>query len=218
MDYVKIINELYSEITNSENIEFEKYNTINTDNIQLETNKVTVINNVTCVFIDMENSTKMAMGKIEEAINTQIPYIRALVEIFQLNNAKYIDIQGDGGFALFDGNDSKKNGIYAAAIANTLFNEKLNMNIRIGIDCGTAYVKKAGKRGENKEIWLGRPVCLASKLCNIGLDTIPEYVRFSSNISSSNILTDIVPTIYEQINNLSCVYASDLIITGYNKN
>ncbi|NHG50303.1 hypothetical protein GRO02_001800 [Campylobacter jejuni] len=209
MDYVKTINELYSKIITSKKIEFEKYNTINTDNIQLETNKVTVINNVTCVFIDMENSTKMAMGKIEEAINTQIPYIRALVEIFQLHNAKYIDIQGDGGFALFDGDDSKKNGIYVAKIANTLFNKKLNMNIRIGIDCGTVYVKKAGKRGENKEIWLGRPVCLASKLCNIGLNTIPEYVRFSSNISSDDVLSNIQPTIYTRVNNISYIYASN---------
>lgn len=218
MDYVKVINELYSEITNSGNIKFEKYNTINTDSIRLETNKVTVIDNVTCVFVDMENSTKMAMGEIEEAINTQIPYIRALVEIFQLRNAKYIDIQGDGGFALFDGDNSRSDGVYVAAMINTLFNKKLNMNIRIGIDCETVYVKKAGKRGENKEIWLGRPVCLASKLCNIDLSTIPYYIRFSKNISYSNILTDIVPTIYEQINNLSCVYASDLIITGYNEN
>lgn len=218
IDYEKKINELYDEITNSENIEFEEYNTINTYNIQLETNKVTVIDNITCVFVDMENSTKMAMGKIEEAINTQIPYIRALVEIFQLHNAKYIDIQGDGGFALFDGDNSKKNGIYAAKMINTLFNEKLNMNIRIGIDCGTVYVKKAGKRGENKEIWLGRPVCLASKLCNINLNAIPYYVRFSKNISSSSVLTNINKTIYKQINNLSCVYASNLIITEYNKN
>lgn len=219
MDYTKTIDELYSKITTSKNIEFEKYNTINTDNIRLETNKVTVINNVTCVFIDMENSTKMAMGKIEEAINTQIPYIRALVEIFQLNNAKYIDIQGDGGFALFDGNDSKKNGIYVAAIANTLFNEKLNMNIRIGIDCGTVYVKKAGKRGENKEIWLGRPVCLASKLCNIDLGAIPEYIRFSSEIFSSGVLENLRPKIrYKQVNNLGYVYTSNLVIERYNEN
>lgn len=99
-----------------------------------------------------------------------------MIEIFQSHEAKYIDIQGDGGFALFDGNNSKNNGVYAAAIANTLFNKKLNMNIRIGIDCGKVYVKKAGKRGENKEIWLGRPVCLASKLCNIDLNTIPCHV------------------------------------------
>ncbi|EHH9692478.1 hypothetical protein KJQ81_05045 [Campylobacter lari] len=212
MDYIEKINELYNKITTSKNIEFEKYNTINTNNIQLETNKVAVIDDVTCVFVDMENSTKMAIGQIDKALNIQIPYIRALVEIFQLHNAKYIDIQGDGGFALFDGNNSKSNGIYVAAIINTLFNKKLNMNIRIGIDCETVYVKKAGKRGENKEIWLGRPVCLASKLCNIGLNTISEHVRFSKNISFSNVLTDINPTIYKQINNLSCVYASDLVI------
>ncbi len=218
MDYVKVINELYSEITNSGNIKFEKCNTINTDNIRLETNKITVIDNVTCVFVDMENSTKMAMGEIKEAINTQIPYIRALVEIFQLRNAKYIDIQGDGGFALFDGDNSRSDGVYVAAMINTLFNKKLNMNIRIGIDCETVYVKKAGKRGENKEIWLGRPVCLASKLCNINLNAIPYYVRFSKNISSSSILTNINKAIYKQINNLSCVYASDLFIAGYNKN
>ncbi|EAI5931360.1 hypothetical protein CK594_07630 [Campylobacter coli] len=212
IDYENKINELYSEITNSGNIKFEKYNTINTGNIQLETGKVAIIDNVTCVFADMENSTKISMGEIEEAINTQIPYIRALVEIFQLHNAKYIDIQGDGGFALFDGNDSKKNGIYVAAMINTLFNVELNMNIRIGIDCGTVYVQKAGKRGENKEIWIGRPVCLASKLCNINLNAIPYYIRFSKNISSSSVLTNIKKEIYKQINNLSCVYASNFAI------
>lgn len=213
MDYTKTIDELYSKITTSKNIEFEKYNTINTDNIQLETNRVAVIDNVTCVFVDMENSTKMVMGQIDKALKIQIPYIRALVEIFQLHNAKYIDIQGDGAFALFDGNDSKRNGIYVAAMANTLFNKKLNMNIRIGIDCGTVYVKKAGKRGENKEIWLGRPVSLASKLCNIGLNTISKHIRFSKNISSSNVLTEINKITYNPINNLGCVYASDFTIS-----
>ncbi|WP_257906119.1 hypothetical protein [Campylobacter lari] len=58
MDYIEKINELYNKITTSKNIEFEKYNTINTNNIQLETNKVAVIDDVTCVFVDMENSTK----------------------------------------------------------------------------------------------------------------------------------------------------------------
>ncbi|EAI3979821.1 hypothetical protein AB8680_001221 [Campylobacter jejuni] len=209
----KKINELYSKITTSENIEFEEYNTINTNNIQLETNKVAVIDNVTCVFVDMENSTKMAIGQIDKALNIQIPYIRALVEIFQLYNAKYIDIQGDGGFALFDGNNSKRNGIYTAAIANTLFNKKLNMNIRIGIDCGKVYVKKAGKRGENKEIWLGRPVCLASKLCNIDLNTISCHVRFSSEIFSSDVLKELRPKIIcKQVNNIGYVYLLELRI------
>ncbi|BEK49119.1 adenylate/guanylate cyclase domain-containing protein [Campylobacter coli] len=219
MDYTKTIDELYSKITTSKNIEFEKYNTIDTDNIQLETNRVAVIDNVTCVFVDMENSTEMAIGQIDKALKIQIPYIRALVEIFQLHNAKYIDIQGDGAFALFDGDNSKSNGIYVAAIANTLFNEKLDMDIRIGIDCGKVYVKKAGKRGENKEIWLGRPVCLASKLCNIDLGAIPEYIRFSSEIFSSGVLENLRPKIrYKQVNNLGYVYTSNLVIERYNEN
>ncbi|CAM2914908.1 adenylate/guanylate cyclase domain-containing protein [Helicobacter burdigaliensis] len=213
MDYTKTINELYSKIKTSKNIEFEKYNTINASNIQLETNKVAVIDDVTCVFVDMENSTEMAIGQIDKALKIQIPYIRALVEIFQSHETKYIDIQGDGGFALFDGDNSMDNGVYAAAMINTLFNKKLNMNIRIGIDCGRVYVQKAGKRGENKEIWLGRPVCLASKLCNIGLNTISKHIRFSKNISSSSVLTNIDKTIYNQINNLGCIYASDFTIS-----
>ncbi|EOB0545468.1 hypothetical protein ACIP58_001918, partial [Campylobacter coli] len=152
-------------------------------------------------------------GQIDKALNIQIPYIRALVEIFQLHNAKYIDIQGDGGFALFDGNNSKSNGIYVAAMINTLFNEKLNMNIRIGIDCGKVYVKKAGKRGENKEIWLGRPVCLASKLCNIDLNTISCHVRFSSEIFSSDVLKELRPEIIcKQVNNIGYVYLLELCI------
>lgn len=84
MDYTKTIDELYSKITTSKNIEFEKYNTIDTDNIQLETNRVAVIDNVTCVFVDMENSTEMAIGQIDKALKIQIPYIRALVEIFSI--------------------------------------------------------------------------------------------------------------------------------------
>ncbi|MBT0882481.1 adenylate/guanylate cyclase domain-containing protein [Campylobacter sp. 2018MI13] len=182
MDYNKFIDELYEEFNNKQDIKYIKSDTINLSKITLETNKVDEINNVTCVFIDMENSTKMSMNNIEEAINNQMPYIRAFVRIFEEHDPKYIDIQGDGGFALFDGDDSRKKGIYAAITINTLFNVKLNMNIRIGIDCGTVYVKKAGKRGMNKEIWIGSPVCLASKLCNIKTNDVFNKIRMSKTI------------------------------------
>lgn len=211
MDYNKFIDELYKEFNNKQDIEYIESNTINLNNITLETNKVNKINNVTCVFVDMENSTKMSMGNVREAINNQVPYIRALIKIFEEHDSKYIDIQGDGGFALFDGYDSREKGICVAAIANRLFNKKLNMNIRIGIDCGTVYVKKAGKRGENKEIWLGRPVCMASKFCNIKRDVIPCHVRFSSDIVASNVFSQIRPSIkYRYLSDRNCVFIYDL--------
>lgn len=181
------LNELCKEISidfnSNSKITFEKYNTLNTDNIRLETNTVATIDNVTCVFVDMENSTQRSIGDIEKAVMIHMPYIRTIVKFFEFFDSKYIDIQGDGGFALFTGIDSQVKGLFAALMINSILNKELNLKVKIGIDCGTVYVKKAGKRGQNKEIWLGRPVCFASKLCNIESETISNKIRVSKAIN-----------------------------------
>lgn len=146
---------------------------------KLETNEWQQVGNVSCVFVDLENSTQIAMGNIQQAMQIFSTYGDSLVRIFNFYKACYIDIQGDGGFALFDGGNSSVNAYHTSITANSLFNIKLDLGVRIGVDIGTIYVKKVGIRGENKEIWLGSPVNVASKLCNLKFQNI-EIMRISN--------------------------------------
>lgn len=146
---------------------------------KLETNEWQQVGNVSCVFVDLENSTQIAMGNIQRAMQIFSTYGDSLVRIFNFYEACYIDIQGDGGFALFDGRNSSVNAYHTAITANSLFNIKLDLSVRIGVDIGTIYVKKVGIRGENKEIWLGSPVNIASKLCNLKFQNI-KTMRISN--------------------------------------
>ena len=146
---------------------------------KLETNEWQQVSNVSCVFVDLENSTQIAMGNIQQAMQIFSTYGDSLVRIFNFYKACYIDIQGDGGFALFDGRNSSVNAYHTAITANSVFNINLKLGVRIGVDIGTIYVKKVGIRGENKEVWLGSPVNIASKLCNLKFTNI-KTIRISN--------------------------------------
>ncbi len=154
----------------------------------LEVDKWNKVKNIVCVYIDLSSSTKIS---INEHPNTSAKifksYVNSFVKIFDEYEAKYIDIQGDGGFALFDGDSAKEKAIVSAITIKTLIskkdylsdfiesktNNKVNLSVRVGIDIGTILVKKLGKRNKtntdylNNEVWLGKPVSVSSKLCNL---------------------------------------------------
>lgn len=153
-------------------------------NIPLEKEKWLVVDNVASVFVDLTDSTKLVVGNKYEATSILGYYARALIEIFEHYNSAYLDYQGDGGFSLFDGTDSVKNAIECAITLNTLLNKCKELAVRIGIDVGTIYAKKVGKRGNNKELWLGKPVSYSSKLCNLKKDYLYP-MRMSRNVYHS---------------------------------
>lgn len=150
-------------------------------NLPLEKEKWLVVDNVTSVFVDLTDSTSLAVGNKYDATSILGYYARALIEIFEYYNSAYLDYQGDGGFSLFDGVDSVKKAIDCAITLNTLLNREKRLGIRIGIDVGTIYAKKVGKRGNNKELWLGRPVSYSSKLCNLKNDYLSP-IRISRGV------------------------------------
>lgn len=177
MTNIEFINKLLSDIKLTRQ-KITKHNNIPLSQIKLETDEWKRVDNVACVFVDLENSTQLATGDIQNAMNIFSIYGDSLVKIFNGYNAHYIDIQGDGGFALFDGNNSFCNAYDTAITTNSLFNVCLELGVRIGADIGTIFVKKVGIRGENKEVWLGSPVNIASKLCNLKISDV-NNIRIS---------------------------------------
>lgn len=186
----------------------------------LEVDKWHKVKNVVCVYIDLSSSTQI---NINEHPNTSAKifkaYVNSFVKVFDEYEAKYIDIQGDGGFALFDGDNAKEKAIVSAVTIKTLISKKdclsdfienktmnkVNLRVRIGIDIGTILVKKLGKRNKsntdylNNEVWLGKPVSISSKLCNLkdsdkGLNS--DTIRLSDRL-------------YNQIDNNFILYSCD---------
>lgn len=133
---------------------------------------------VTAVFADLKDSTGLnTMSDAKDAARAYTYFIRASTVIFNRFSARYIDIQGDGIFGLFSGDESA---FYAAASAITLktqLKETINelfqkdtstewdMAAGIGIDSGQLLVRRLGLRGaKQNEVWAGKPVNMASKL------------------------------------------------------
>ena len=136
------------------------------------------IPNVSAVFIDLKNSTKLtASGGRQEAAYAYTYFIRAMSVILEKFSADYIDIQGDGIFGLFSGKGST---FSAAACAITMRSQmeravatyfrknassQWNLAAGIGLDQGTLLVRRLGLRGtKQNEVWAGKPVNVAAKL------------------------------------------------------
>lgn len=140
---------------------------------------------VICVFVDMIGSTKLSASQYDQSTaRTYQWFTGTAVRLFAEFGAPYVDVRGDGVFALFDGD--QPNTALAAAVTFKTFvendfapeithrtNGKIDSGVHIGIDCKTVLVKKVGlPRRKNRtdrqnEVWAGKPVNMASKLCNL---------------------------------------------------
>lgn len=124
------------------------------------------------------------------------------VRLFDAFEAPYIDVKGDGVFALFDSNPSYR--ALAAAISFKTFakvsftpriTDRTNQPVgaHIGIDQKTVLVRKLGmmrregRTDRQNEVWAGKPVNIASKLAALsGDDEITVSDRFYKNINDDN--------------------------------
>lgn len=140
------------------------------------------IPNVTAVFADLNRSTSLSAAENPKYVAFAYTYFaRAMTVILHHFAADYIDIQGDGIFGLFSGEDSQ---FIAAACAVTMRTQmerdvavrfrkdtsgKWNLTAGIGIDQGTVLVRQLGIRGiARNEVWAGKPVSMAAKLSSLG--------------------------------------------------
>jgi class 3 adenylate cyclase len=134
---------------------------------------------VIACFVDMEGSTKLSATLHENGTARAYRYFTSTaVKLFHHFEAAYIDVKGDGVFALFD-----KDRAYTALAATISFKtfvaneftprlEKLSglqVGGHYGIDQKTVLVRKMGLRMVNRtdrqnEVWAGKPVNMAAKL------------------------------------------------------
>ena len=139
------------------------------------------IPNVTAVFVDLKRSTELSADSGPEISAFAYTYfVRAMVLIFKRFKSNYIDIHGDGVFALFSGPKSEFCAVASAITARTQIERDIAVRFEkdtstdwkltagVGIDCGTLLVRRLGLRGaKQNEVWAGKPVNMAAKLSSV---------------------------------------------------
>lgn len=140
------------------------------------------IPDVICVFIDMIGSTKLSAENHDTTTAKSYRlFTSSLIRIFDYYESPYIDIKGDGVFALFNSNQAYR-ALVAAVTAKTMIENEicpriknltdLDIGAHIGIDQKTVLVRKLGlKRYGNRtdrqnEVWAGKTVNMAAKLAS----------------------------------------------------
>lgn len=135
------------------------------------------IEEVVAVVADLKGSTRLNFGK---HANTSARLYEAvtggLVRMVTPFEPDFVDIQGDGLFALFHGTRRFERAFCAAvsmksfgemvlepAIAQQFSDRFPDTGIKVGMAVGTLVVKSVGARGTNEPVWAGKPVNWATK-------------------------------------------------------
>lgn len=198
-----IISEKISEFENTE------IDIIAQDDIPLGDFKMNTwfkISDVICVFVDIRGSTKLsATAHDKSTASIYELFTGTAVKIFHEFNASYIDVKGDGVFALFN-----KNEIFLATAAAISFKtfvfEKfiplmkrktpnLDIGVHMGIDQKTVLVKQVGLKdnpnrdSRKNEVWAGKPINMAAKLASRSRDDeLWVSERFFNNLNDEELV------------------------------
>lgn len=142
------------------------------------------VKEVVCIFVDMKGSTQLSATTHDNGTAGAYQLFTATaVRLFHEMGARYIDVRGDGVFALYNFDEVYK--AIAAAVSFKTFahytfaaaiKEKTGLDIdaHIGIDQKTVLVRKVGfkthadRSDRQNEVWAGKPVNMASKLAAMG--------------------------------------------------
>ena len=173
-DFMKNVYESIEERTaNLEPIDIEYIPDENA--LKLEVGKWYRIKEVVCVYLDLKDSTRASFQKTKEGMAKIYEHIgTGITKIFQNENFKadFIDIKGDGGFALYKGNYAEIKAFLAAETFKTYSYKHLkkkftNIEVKfgIGITKGNVLVKKVGVRNWNYPVWSGKPVNYSAYIC-----------------------------------------------------
>lgn len=142
------------------------------------------IPDVISVFVDMKGSTQLSAQSHESGTAGAYQlFTGTAVDLFHAFDAPYIDVRGDGVFALF--NQDQVYRAFAATLTFKSFADKtfvprfeketgIRLGAHIGIDQKTVLVRRIGlKRHDDRtdrqnEVWAGKPVNMSSKLAAMG--------------------------------------------------
>lgn len=146
--------------------------------LPIQARKWVEVPDVVAVVADMKNSTKMGTGK--HASSTASIYQAAtggVVEIFAQFQADFIQIQGDGAFALFWHDDRYRRAMCAAVTIQSFggqltgrleakWPDAPQTGIKVGVASSRVLVKRIGtlrNPAEQEPVWAGKAVNYAAK-------------------------------------------------------
>jgi class 3 adenylate cyclase len=210
-----MIDELFEKL--SSDVDFELKNPVsivdavefpNVDHLPLEKREWTRLTDVYVVASDLRNSTKLNFNNYAP---TSASFFQAVtgssVRIVNAFKPEYVDIQGDGIFAIFHGDTAAERAV-CAAISLKSFSEKIlvpaidanrggqlgeqfpDTGLKIGVACGRVAVKRVGVRGDHNEaVWAGRPVAFAAKAAEACL---PSELRVTEKVFNAVKTNDYV--------------------------
>lgn len=141
------------------------------------------IPDVIACFVDMEGSTQLSASTHADTTAKCYRYFtNTAIRIFHEMESPYIDVRGDGVFALFD-HDKAHTALAAVVSFKTFVVKEFMPRVKeatggiiigghYGIDCKTVLVRKMGlkivdgRTDRQNEVWAGKPVNMASKLAS----------------------------------------------------
>lgn len=203
--------ETISEISNEQKEKANNITVYDLDNIpkesdlNLETDQWYQIKNVVSLYVDMTSSTQLTNDRYTKTSAEMFQlFTGSLVKILKDKNfeADFIDIKGDGGFALWKSKYASVKALIAAVTFRTLVEKELkpyvknkiedwSLSSHCGIAKGTVLVKRIGTRNRkeikwNWAVWAGKPVNHSCKLSDIAepdtlLATKNVYDDYSDN-------------------------------------
>lgn len=177
-----------------------------TEEIPLDNQRLWLrISDVICVYVDMKGSTQLSAETHDNnTAGAYQLYTGTSVRLFHAFEAPYVDVRGDGAFALF--NPDQPYRALAAAVtvktfAREVFVPKINeltgleIGSHIGIDQRTVLVRRIGLRraggrtDRQNEVWAGKPVNMASKLAALaGYDELLASDRYFQNLKDDHAI------------------------------
>ena len=140
--------------------------------------KWTRMNDVVVVVADLKSSTQLGTGsKAASTASTYQAGTGGVVKIFDKFDANFIQIQGDGAFAIFWGERRyeramcagitvKTNSLDFASQIETKWPAKPETGFKVGVASGRVLVKRVGtprNPAQQEPVWAGRPVNYATK-------------------------------------------------------
>lgn len=179
------LNKLMEGLSSATTDEFESMPQVvsGTDDLDVSTLPITAriwtrMNDVVVVVADLKNSTQLGTGS--KAASTASIYesgTGGVVKIFDQFNADFVQIQGDGAFAVFWGTNRyeramcagitvKSNSLDFADQIQTKWPAKPETGFKVGVASGRVLVKRVGtprNAAQQEPVWAGKPVNYATK-------------------------------------------------------
>ena len=198
-----------------------KIQIINQDSIKeaikqakLEVNKWQKVDNIVCVFSDLQKSTQISFDKQKKTVAKILEsLIVPMQKIHESFGSEFIDIKGDGGIILYSGENASTRAFLASVTCNTFFKKHIcilentydiEFNVFSGIHQGSLLLKRVGSRTDNFPVWAGETVNM-SALITKELKDMSTLTRNSSYIGvTQEIYSELSKTKYSDYLIKSC--------------